>query len=158
MKYICKKCLQLKTAAEFYKSKGNANGLHSWCRKCSREYNTSDKMKTSQIEYRARNNKKTSKIYVIETGGTTVGGYKFVVLDHKKITGKQIDKFNDKNYIKQESEKIFDFLTDNVPSKVFQELTRIMIDYDARKELLGLDMNKFNTINEDLINLQKELK
>ena len=153
----CSKCGITKPVTEFYKTVRYIGGYHVWCIKCSRAYAISDAMKLRQKEHRARKHKHSIKL-IVETGGTTMGGYKFVVLDHKKITGGQIERFNNPEYIRKESEKLFDFLTDNVPSKVFKALTNLIIDYDARKEMLGMDMNKFNQINQDLIKLQKENK
>lgn len=71
-------------------------------------------------------------------------------------------KLEDKNYQRKIAQKLDNFLLDNCPHGIYQEFKKILITRDSNINnilaIKSLDMNKFNQPNEDLINLQKELK
>lgn len=129
----CIKCGKTKDISEFY-FRNDSKNYHSRCKKCMREYDSRGENQILQKEYRMIRNPKIydATKYTVENGGTSFGGYKYVILNSKRVTGSKIQKFSNKDYIETESEKAFNFLLDNLPTDVFQALKAKIIDYDDR--------------------------
>ena len=140
-------CGEVKPLTDYYIHYSKSDLRQSCCKECQRNKRREELAKTkikkpTTWEFKMRDDENNIK-YKVETGGTASGGRTFVVLDTNKLkTADELSQLCKSEYIDEQSDKLFQFIIDNVPVRVFERFVERINKYNMK--VRKLDMNKFN--------------